>query len=790
MEDAVDTMQLRFDGGSAALPELHRAMLDALPDQVVVVDGQGTVLTANRAWSESMLWSADARPAAARATGANYLDICLGFLDESDGDSKVTLDSLRDVMQGRSSRYEQQFRCGAEAAERWFKLVALPLNAGATGAIISHSDISAEVQTRQALRAERDRFKRMATVAPGVIHAYGMRPDGSLSFTYANPAIQGIYGFTPEQLHEDADLIWDVLYVGDRERVAREVKDAMGTVAVWHSEYRVNHPTKGLIWIEGHSTPVREPDGCVVWHGFLTDITARKRAEEDLRGSEEHLRLAMGTAPMGTWELDLESHELRWSENLWTMMGLEPFSVELSLETYRESLHPDDRERVVKELTQAIRTQSSLRCEFRIMRPDGTMRWSLSHGRVVTDSPLAGRRRFVGVDLDITARKQLEDQLHQAQKMEAIGRLAGGVAHDFNNLLTVINGYCHVLFASLASDDDARRQHVTAIQDAGERATRLTKQLLAFSRKAMASPQLVDLNALLLNFEELLGRLVGEDILLALDLLPDRLFIHADPAQLEQVIVNLAINARDAMSTGGRLIIRTDIVTIASSPTAMTSLLKPGRYAEITVTDTGCGMSSDVLAKVFEPFFTTKPVGKGTGLGLPVVHGIVTQSGGEVTVQTQVGVGTTFRIHLPLTEAEQCSEPEPSPPRSLRGNETILLVEDQPDVRKLASAALRSQGYHVLSASSAQEGKRLFSQHAQQVHLLLSDLVMTGMGGGQLATELRRQSPRLKVIFISGNSEEACVQQGVLTSSDAFLAKPFKESTLVRKVRGILDAPP
>ncbi len=390
--------------------EFNRAVLDSITAQVAVIDQQGTIIFANRAWLEfrSAIARKNGRPLRGQV-GENYLDICEAIGNEGCGKGREAADGVRSVLQGVKAQFQLQYEVEEEGLSwlegRWFMLTVTPFEAGVSGAVVTHVDVSAQLQAELALRAERDRFQRMAAVAPGVIHSYAYRSDGTQSFIYASPSISEIYGLTADQLREDGRLARQRVHPSDADRIDNELEHAKSTMTIWQSEFRVLHPHKGTIWVEARSSPVRENDGSIVWHGFLTDITSRKNAEEALRRSEEHLRLAMGTAPMGTWELELDSYALNWSDNLWTMMGRTPGSETLSLETYSNALHPDDRQRVLDELTQAIETGRVLRCEYRIMRPDGTVRWSLSHGRVVPDQRGQGKRRFVGVDLDITARK-------------------------------------------------------------------------------------------------------------------------------------------------------------------------------------------------------------------------------------------------------------------------------------------------------------------------------------------------------------------------------------------------
>jgi nitrogen-specific signal transduction histidine kinase len=403
---------------------------------------------------------------------------------------------------------------------------------------------------------------------------------------------------------------------------------------------------------------------------------------------------------------------------------------------------------------------------------------------VVAARDEAGRpARVYAVIIDLSERKRLEEQFRQAQKMEAVGRLAGGIAHDFNNLLTVINGYGQMLLARLDKADPAREQ-IQEMTAAGERAAGLTAQLLAFSRKAVVEPRVLNLNEVVTHSASLLRRLIGEDVQLATALAPDLSPVRADPTQVEQVLLNLAVNAKDAMPDGGKLTIETQSVRLREQNPAYPDLA-PGQYVQLAVSDTGHGMTDEVKARLFEPFFTTKEAGKGTGLGLAVVHGAVRQSGGRVDVYSEVGVGTTFKILLPAAEAAVPSSKELR--LEPRGGETILLVEDEPAVRRLARLSLEAHGYTVLEAGNGPEAIRVAEGHAGPIDLMVTDVVMPGMGGRQVAEQLRVSRPGLKVLYVSGYTDDAVVRHGIVAANDAFLQKPFTPLALARKVRSVLD---
>jgi PAS domain S-box-containing protein len=452
-----------------------------------------------------------------------------------------------------------------------------------------------------------------------------------------------------------------------------------------------------------------------------------------------------------------------------------------------EQIHPDDRERVDKAAQEARQTGAGQSVEYRMRHKNGGWRTLESKASTILNEQGAVERLVI-VNRDVTERKQLEDQFRQAQKMEAVGRLSGGVAHDFNNLLGVIIGYAEVLQEKLPAADESVRVSVEQILKAGHRAASLTRQLLAFSRQQALDPKVMDLNAVVRDMEKMLQRLIGEDMKLKTELEPGLGRIKADQSQIEQAILNLAVNARDAMPSGGKLTLVTlnfhmdkDFIRRYPYP------VQVGDYVLLTVADNGTGMDPATQARIFEPFFTTKELGKGTGLGLSMVYGIVKQSGGYIEVVSEPGNGATFKIYLPAVDAPVVAAPKSGLEVSLRGSETILLVEDEPSLRGLTLQLLRSCGYTVLEAGSGEEALKISQAMAGTIHLLLTDVVMPGISGRVLSDQLAKQRPQMRVVYTSGYTGQAVGAHGVLDEGSHFLPKPFTKEALARKVRAALD---
>jgi PAS domain S-box-containing protein len=520
------------------------------------------------------------------------------------------------------------------------------------------------------------------------------------------------------------------------------------------------------------------------------EITERKQAEAALRASEERFRQVISS--ISDWIYMTRINEdgsrinLYLSSHVETLTGY-PYEKFMADWNFWPSgiIHPEDRTAAAEQSARLAIGQSS-EMEYRLIRADGEIIWVRDSARVESEGDKA--KMIYGVVSDITQRKQLEEQFHQSQKMEAIGRLAGGVAHDFNNLLTVINGYSELLLYRHLEGTSPLRRYIEEIRKAGERAASLTGQLLAFSRKQVLQPQIIDLNTVVADMDKLLRRLIGEDIDLVTAPGAESGSVKADPGQIEQVIMNLVVNARDAMPHGGNLTVGTANVTLDETHTRGIVGLEPGPHVVLMVKDTGSGMDPEVMSHIFEPFFTTKEKQKGTGLGLATVYGIVTQSGGYIDVSSKIGAGTTFKVYLPQVDQQvELSKPEQST-EAPHGQETILLVEDEDLVRDLTRTVLLEHGYRVLEASGGSQALSISEEYQSSIDLLATDVVMPHMSGRELAERLLLLRPNIKILYMSGYTDDTIVHHGLADPSITFLQKPFTPAELAHKVREVLDS--
>jgi two-component system, cell cycle sensor histidine kinase and response regulator CckA len=518
------------------------------------------------------------------------------------------------------------------------------------------------------------------------------------------------------------------------------------------------------------------------------EMLEQQRLFEALRRNRERLQIALDAANEGLWDLDLITGEAYYSPQYYRMLGFEPNEWPASYQMWFSLLHPDDQPKVDAQRSEQINRQNGrFDLEYRLRKKNGEYIWVRSRGNVVALAPDQRPARLVGTLLDVTEAKKVEEQLRQSQRLDSIGRLAGGVAHDFNNLLTVINGYAEMALDDL-SHDDPRRGSLQEIRSAGDRAAQLTQQLLAFSRKQMLRPVVLNINQVVDDISKMLQRLIGENISMVLKAAPDLYNITADAGQLQQVIVNLAVNSRDAMPNGGTLIVETSNVLWDQAYANLHPQVQPGAYVMLAITDNGTGMTPEVQERLFEPFFTTKPKGQGTGLGLSTVYGIVRQSGGQIWAYSELGYGTTFKIYFPCVDAA-IDQPSAVQKTARHGSERILVVEDQEEVRILAVRALERFGYTVHSASNGEEALTFCRNQDRPVDLVVTDVIMPGMNGRELAERLKHLYPSLRVVFMSGYTDNVIAHHHVLEVNSEYIQKPFSANGLAEKVRKVLGQP-
>jgi PAS domain S-box-containing protein len=613
---------------------------------------------------------------------------------------------------------------------------------------------------------------------------------------YVSPAYERLWGRSCQSLYENPRSFIEAIHPDDRARVLRNL-EAENEGGPFDHEYRIIRPDGTQRWVWDRGYPVRTPGGKVDRYvGVAQDVTERKRAEDELASTAQRLSLVSRATSDAIWDWDVVTGSMWWSDVHFDVLGYDRRTIP-SYEAWANRVHPEDRARVLASVRQALeRGAETWFDEYRFVLPDGSTRWILDRAYALYDD--AGKPiRMVGSMLDVTKQRQLEIQLRQAQKVEAVGQLAGSIAHDFNNILSIVVGYADLVLGSLGPGN-AGRDEVDEIRRAAMRGAELTRQLLAFSRQQVLQPRTTDLAAIVAGMTQMLRRLIGEDIELAIEGAGAAL-VWVDPTQITQVILNLAVNARDAMPRGGRLTMRTMGVVVGGQDGQEDGRehvrIAPGRYVVLAVSDSGTGMDAATQAQIFEPYFTTKEPGRGTGLGLATVQGIVAQSGGSIVTVSELGHGTTFRLYFPEAAAGEAASHDGDDARGTgvarRGaGETVLLVEDDHALRAMLKVVLQKQGYRVLEAPNGREGLLLSQDFKGPIDLVLTDVVMPYMSGREFVERLAGLRNGIKAVFMSGYTDGVLDEHGVLDRKSTFLQKPVTPAALIEKVREVLAVEP
>ncbi|HEY6801997.1 MAG TPA: response regulator [Pyrinomonadaceae bacterium] len=633
---------------------------------------------------------------------------------------------------------------------------------------------------------QRKRLDNIVANVPGVVWETRGRPDSQREqVRFVSNYIEQMLGYSVHEWLTTSGLSAQILHPEDHERVNRETNLAYESGTRNRAEFRLLAKNGRPVWVETHSAVIKDEDGKAIGRrGVTIDISERKQAEAALLEAEAKYRSIFENAVEGIFQATPEGNYIAVNPAMARILG---YSSAAEVIAERILFKADD----YADLRSAATLKKSLAedglvagFECEIYRKDRSRITTIQNVRAIHNDQ-EEVLHYEGSMEDVTERALLESQLRQSQKLEAVGMLAGGIAHDFNNLLTVIGGYCELSLSRLNERDPLYR-NLSEVSKAATRAGVLTRQLLAFSRKQVLQPRVIDLNSVVVEMEKLLRRLIGENIEFHARFGEGLGRVKADPGQIEQVIMNLAINSRDAMPISGKLLIETANVALDEEHIKRHAAVEPGNYVMLAVSDTGCGMDKETQGRIFEPFFTTKEQGKGTGLGLATVYGIVTQSGGSIWVYSEVNKGTTFKIYLPRVD-EPVERPAPRPLKeSLQGTETIILAEDEEMVRELAHEVLTAYGYKVLVAANGGAALLICEQYEDPVDLLITDVVMPEMSGLELATRLKTLKPNLRVLYMSGYTDNAVVLQGV-KEGENFIQKPFTPIALGERVRTVLD---
>ena len=770
---AVHDAQLRL----IAERTLAHSVQQQMPVGVVVAEvPSGRLISVNAQMTEIF------RTAFTPSPNLNSYNEWVGFRESGTPLAALEWPLARTVITGEAVRGEEIRILRGDGTDGYVRMSSAPVQ-DASGAVVAAVaivvDVTDQRKAERAVRSTDERFRFVARATNDVIWDWDIKTN-ALVF---NDSVEHVFGHRQNKIFPEIQWWYDHIHPEDRERVVagiHGVLDHGGTS--WSDSYRYRRGDSTYANVMDRGYIARDNVGTATrMIGAMTDVTERSRSEAAIRFQAQLLN-AVQQAVVAT---DPEGIVIFWNafaENLYGWAAEEAVGKPIHELTPSPFLRDHGGE-----IGQRGSGGESWTGEYLVQGKKGK-----AFPALLTTAPVRdGRGAVVGyvrVSIDLTERRNLEEQFRQSQKMDAVGRLAGGIAHDFNNLLTVIRLNTEIIMEAF-EPDDPRSDDVKQIRSAAERASTLTKQLLAFSRKQILQPRVLDMNSVVATVEPMLRRLIGEDILIASSC-GARGYLVADPGQLEQILVNLVVNARDAMGQGGTITIETKNVDLDETYTSEHAPVVPGRYVMLSVADTGVGMSADTREHAFDPFFTTKEAGKGTGLGLATVYGIVKQSGGYVWIYSEPGHGTSVKIYFPEVSAAaafQPSEYKPATKEATRGSETILLVEDEAAVRGLAPRILEKQGYRVLSAQHGREAMDIASNETGKIDLVLTDVVMPGMNGRGLVERLAGIRPTMKSLYMSGYTDDDIIRRGFIEPSKSFLQKPFTSEALLQTVRKVLD---
>ena len=703
---------------------------------------------------------------------------------------KSIVPMIEEAVGGRHSYYEGMYEATFSRAKLWLSQRFAPLydlDGKVIGGMGVVEDITERKEAEEALR----KTQQGLSDAQRIAHLGNWDWDIVTNDLTWSDEVYRIFGYEPREFDATYGSFLNSVHPDDRDRVKKAVEDALYRGAIYSIDHRIVLPDGSERIVHEQAEVVFDDYGKPLrMIGTVLDITDLRKTEHALMEQERMLSTVLTGLPGCTYRCnnDDEFSFQFLSEGIVSLTGYTADDFISKRVNFVELVHPDDLPHIMRDVYDALKWHRMYELVYRIKTARNGEKWLWDKGQGIY-SPTGSLEYIEGFATDITERKQLEERLYQSQKMEAVGMLAGGIAHDFNNLLTIILNYSDLLL-SRPGMDKKLEESLREIRSAGERAAGLTNQLLAFSRKQILQPVVLDLNAVVDDVEKMIRRLIGEDIELVADLEPGLWRVKADPGQIVQVVVNLAVNARDAMPNGGTLRMRTSNVHRDEASAGPHPCTEGGRCVMLSISDTGEGMDETTINRIFEPFFTTKGQGKGTGLGLATVYGIIEQSGGNITVDSGTGRGTTFNIYLPAVDEQprQAEDQTSRPARAQGGPETILIIEDQREVLSLLSMVLKEAGHEVLEASDCDEALSICGQHGLPIHLMLIDVVMPKMSGPELAVRLSDIHPEAKILFMSGYIDTAVTKIGVLRGAKSFLQKPFTHVALLSKVRETLDS--